>query len=259
MRPKSRFLSIISSTLILCSLWSTNSAGEPFTTQDLMKAIQARNPEEVDKILKANSELADAEVAPGVSIMLVAVFTQGDKGFIRPEDNQLVQIFLKHKKKLDLFESSVTGNLNSVKELFGTNTHWIDTVAASSWTLLHFAAFSGSLDLVKYYIEKGADINKRAWKASKITPMQAGLLVGRVEISKLFLDEGADPLVRATKGFSAMHESAIVGDTTLIRLFYERGSELNSKTDEGKTPLDLAKEKGHEDAARYLESLGAEN
>jgi len=56
--------------------------------------------------------------------------------------------------------------------------------------------------LVKYFIEKGINVNKTMRK-SGFTPLMAAASYGRVEITKLLLEQGADKDAQDLKGFSA--------------------------------------------------------
>jgi ankyrin repeat protein len=93
--------------------------------------------------------------------------------------------------------------------------------------------------------------------SSKITPLAAAMFTKRFEIAEILLDHGADPLVRVRGGFSAMHEAALLNDVRLVQLLYDHGAELDSRTDQGDTPLDIAISKNRADSTALLRELGA--
>src|SRR5207253_8297410 len=57
------------------------------------------------------------------------------------------------------------------------------------------------------------------------------------ETAKILLEHGADPLVRQSKGFTPMHEAALLGRADLIELLLAHGAEINSMADNGHTPM----------------------
>ena len=64
---------------------------------------------------------------------------------------------------------------------------------------LMLAAIKGQMDLVKQLLARDADINKPGW-----TALHYAASSGQVEIMKLLLDEGADPLMKNQQNMTAM-------------------------------------------------------
>ena len=60
---------------------------------------------------------------------------------------------------------------------------------ASGWTALHYAAVNGDIDLVKYLIKHGANINKASAEGS--TPLFLAKMGGYNEIVKILRNAGA--------------------------------------------------------------------
>lgn len=65
-------------------------------------------------------------------------------------------------------------------------------------TALHHASGAGCLEVVKFLIEEGADINTA--KYEKWTALHAASYKGNLEIIKLLLEKGANPNIRDTDG-----------------------------------------------------------
>lgn len=73
-----------------------------------------------------------------------------------------------------------------------------------------------------------------------------------VKIDEL-IKAGANPdVLDGDKGRSAMHYAAISGDTDIIDVLVKSDANINVVDKQGKTPLDLALEKGNYDAAKEL-------
>jgi ankyrin repeat protein len=51
-----------------------------------------------------------------------------------------------------------------------------------------------------------------------------------------------------------LHAAAIFGDLPLVELLLGRGARADLGNDQGKTPLDIAAEQGHDELAERLES-----
>lgn len=67
-------------------------------------------------------------------------------------------------------------------------------VTRSGWTALHYAAASGSNEIVQMLLDKKADINARA--PNNTTPIMMASYGGHIMTVKLLLDSGADPTLK---------------------------------------------------------------
>ncbi|NIN67511.1 MAG: ankyrin repeat domain-containing protein, partial [Anaerolineae bacterium] len=57
--------------------------------------------------------------------------------------------------------------------------------------------------------------------------------------------------------FTPLHKAAFGGNVELARLLLERGADVAAMTDDGRTPLDIAIERGHAELADVLRRHGA--
>lgn len=261
MHPSTIGRSIVTAMLHGC-LFSTcvvtTGIAQTPTTDELLQAIQERDVAEVASLLDEQPELASSRIQGIVPVLLAAVFAKAPGApFERPEANELVAVFLSKNPDLGIHEAAVLGRFDRLSELVAADASLVQEAAASGWTPLHFAAFSGNLDCVRLLLENGADVHRRATRSSKITPLVSAMFTRRFEVVEYLLEHGADALVRVHGGFSAMHEAALVNDPRLVQLLYDRGAELDSRTDEGETPLDTAGRGGGTEAAALLRILGA--
>jgi ankyrin repeat protein len=55
-------------------------------------------------------------------------------------------------------------------------------------------------------------------------------------------------------GFVPLHTAALNGDAEIVRLLLDHGADALRPTNDGKTPLDLAREAEHAECARLLEA-----
>jgi hypothetical protein len=70
------------------------------------------------------------------------------------------------------------------------------------WTALHYAAASGSNDIVQMLLDKGADINARS--PNNTTPIMMAAFGGHIYTVKLLLDSGADAMLKNDLGMTAI-------------------------------------------------------
>jgi uncharacterized protein len=63
--------------------------------------------------------------------------------------------------------------------------------------------------------------------------------------------------IEQAEGFTALHEAAQIGSEKVITLLLAAGADPNSRGQDGRTPLGMARKAGHEGAAKLLQARGA--
>src|SRR4030042_7047759 len=98
--------------------------------------------------------------------------------------------FLKHTKNEELLYAAKAGDFNKVKDLVanGANVNykvrWLDRDA----TPLEEALESGNFDIIKFLIDKGADIDK---ESDTLFILQNAVWKGNLKIVKYLLEKGS--------------------------------------------------------------------
>lgn len=106
---------------------------------------------------------------------------------------------------------------------------------------LHKAALGGSISIVRFTLEKGANIN--AWSLQGETPLHYTVirctcgLGGRFELTKLLLGNGADICALDGGRSTPLHVAVDSGSCNVVELLLERGSDINARDIAGMTPL----------------------
>jgi ankyrin repeat protein len=126
-------------------------------------------------------------------------------------------------------------------------------------TPLHVAA-SGSDEshriAVLLLLREGADPNKVSHDG--LSPLVLAASAGSVAVVRYLVQYGADVNVRVNNdGYTALHAAVSSGKTESIRILAEAGAELDVADDTGDTPLHEAARSGNIDAATILIQFGA--
>ena len=99
-------------------------------------------------------------------------------------------------------------------------------------TPLHIAAWHNHTDLVKYFIEKGADVN-----AKSIGGGTALHLTGSLEIVKLLIKSGANVHAKRDEGDTPLHRAS---NGEIANYLIELGLDVDERNVDGLTPLHRA-------------------
>jgi len=112
--------------------------------------------------------------------------------------------------------------------------------------------------VAKHLIKAGADVNVTF--GPNITPLLVGAATGKHQFTKTLLENGANPNIQTTSSFmgtpqgaTALYAAASEGHTDIVQLFLKHNADPSIQTKEGRTPLDVAKEKEHEEIVKLLE------
>ncbi|GBF51670.1 hypothetical protein LPTSP4_32080 [Leptospira ryugenii] len=118
----------------------------------------------------------------------------------------------------------------------------VDAVRSSDgYTLLHYAADVGSVELVLELLERGAIKNPVMHSGN--TPLSTAIRSGHKDIVRIFLEQGVDPnfkLGKADKEKTHFHYYITQTqklDRYIYDLFIKKGANVESKDSSGETPL----------------------
>ncbi|XP_076862702.1 palmitoyltransferase ZDHHC17 isoform X2 [Brachyhypopomus gauderio] len=119
-------------------------------------------------------------------------------------------------------------------------------------TLLHWAAINNRLDLVKYYISKGAVVDQLGGDLNS-TPLHWATRQGHLSMVVQLMKYGADPSLIDGEGCSCVHLAAQFGHTSIVAYLIAKGQDVDMMDQNGMTPLMWAAYRTHSvDPTRLL-------
>ena len=102
-------------------------------------------------------------------------------------------------------------------------------------------------------IQAGGEVNKKTPRYS-VTPLYLASLNGHVEVVEILIQAGGDVNIQTdASGFTPLHTASNNGDVEVITTLLAAGADKSIKTKSGKTPHDLARQKGNQDIVNALE------
>uniref|UniRef100_A0A674NAF5 Palmitoyltransferase n=1 Tax=Takifugu rubripes TaxID=31033 RepID=A0A674NAF5_TAKRU len=119
-------------------------------------------------------------------------------------------------------------------------------------TLLHWAAINNRVDLVKYYISKGAIVDQLGGDLNS-TPLHWATRQGHLSMVVQLMKYGADPSLIDGEGCSCVHLAAQFGHTSIVAYLIAKGQDVDMMDQNGMTPLMWAAYRTHSvDPTRLL-------
>ncbi|XP_030384649.1 E3 ubiquitin-protein ligase Ufd4 [Scaptodrosophila lebanonensis] len=208
------------------SLLSTLCRGSSSITHNILRS---QLPDAIERALKGDERcVLDCMRFSDLLLLLLFEGRQAlNRGGVTTNQGQLAQRPRRndsstertHRQLIDCIRSKDTDALQESIETGGIDVNCMDDVGQ---TLLNWASAFGTLEMVEYLCEKGADVNK----GQRSSSLHYAACFGRPGIAKILLKYGAYPDLR---------------------------------DEDGKTPLDKARERsddGHREVATILQSPG---
>jgi ankyrin repeat protein len=217
-------------------------------TDEFLDAIQRGNLSKINQLLATNPALANSKAKNGVSAILLALYY----GY-----QDIAQAIAAKKGGLDIFEASVLGKLEQLKNLIAQDRALVDTYSPDGFTPVALATYLGQKSVTEYLIEKGANVNAIANNATGFTALTGAVANNHVEIAKILVKRGSNVNHRYEGGVSPLMEACLNGNLELVNFLLENGADPTAKTKDEKTPLTFAKEKNHGEVVEALKRHGA--
>ena len=162
----------------------------------------------------------------------------------------------------DIFQAVKDGDLQKVKAMVAKDPGLVHARGKYLFTPLHVASDKGNLDMAKFLVDKGADIN--ALDVSGRPPIMGAAYRGKGRVVDYLLSKGARFEMKDTRGYTvyqwaalrgkkdvldlfmargarvSIHDAAACGHVELVRKMIAKGVELKAFNPDGQTPFHLA-------------------
>ena len=132
------------------------------------------------------------------------------------------------------------------------------------YILLRDACINDSVDILKFLIHLGIDVNKQIMFSGGAfipgglwLPLQYCILENRYKAIPLLLQSGADPNLRGSTSMSPLHWAARDGQEQIVVQLLEAGVDVDARNDSGMTALHLAAENNFPSIIKLLLMAGA--
>ncbi|MES2795728.1 MAG: ankyrin repeat domain-containing protein [Bacteroidota bacterium] len=211
--------------------------------EEIIELIKTGKNDLLAQKLNDNPSLADCKTEQGISLLQFAAYCR---------NNFAVDILKKNRQKLDIFEASSIGDLETISQLLDKNPDLLNSFSPDGFTALGLASFFGHLSLVKLLLDKGANPNIASNNQFKVAPIHSACAISHFDITELLIKHRADVNAKQMQGVTPLHSSAHNGQTKLSKLLIDNGADINAKMDNGQTPLFMANEKNFQETAELI-------
>ncbi len=150
---------------------------------------------------------------------------------------------------MTVFDAIENGDLRSLRKLMRSGIDLEQVDEDSGAAPLALAAECGHVDVVKVLLRAGVDPD---WGGAT-TPLEAAALEGHVDVADILIRAQADVNRPVADGFTPLITAASTGNLEMVRMLLKAGANPLVLDDEGKSALALAKKNKHQDVVKELE------
>lgn len=164
---------------------------------------------------KANYNDDEPGTLPSISPIMAALFE------VHPATKEILKVLLEYGD-----------NVNATDKIF--------------LTPLHFAVRNGGTELVKFLLEKKANVSAKALRSIDnlntkpyLTPLLAAAMFGKEDMEKILISYGADVNVKRLDGKTPLHFAASNGSVEIVELILRNGPNISAMAKYNDTKPDL--------------------
>jgi ankyrin repeat protein len=171
---------------------------------DFTKAAKFDDVSEVQSLLKAGVSPNTLD-QNGNPMLIVAIRDKSPKVTNLLLANQAIDVDVSNKSgENPLMIASIEGDLPLVETMVLKNKAQVNK---TGWAPLHYACSTGKLSVAEFLVANGAKVN--ALSPSETTPLMMAVSSGNELLIKFLLDKGADLSMRNHEGYSAIDVAAL--------------------------------------------------
>jgi len=208
--------------------------------EQLVQAIAGNDAFRVGALLSEEPGMVSARDTEGRTPILLALYFRQE---------ELAKLIRERTPNPDLFEAAALGETEVVAELLEGAALGAKSVAPDGFGVLGLAVYFGRIETAKLLLEAGANPNTSSANSFQVRPLHSAAAHRDPEISfeliRMLLLRDADPNAAQAGGWTPLHSVAAHGREEIARLLVENGASLTAKSEDGRTPLEMAQVKGH--------------
>ncbi|MEI6885750.1 MAG: ankyrin repeat domain-containing protein [Bacteroidota bacterium] len=194
-----------------------------------------KNPGVFRLFLAKDKNILSEKTSDGASLLLMAANAGDTEGFsyllrqgldVKAEDNEGANV---------VHYAMSGGSKTMLKYLAGRGLDY-KFMSSRGYSPIMAALMWKQISSIEFLLENGTNINERI-PTENFTMLQLACLSGSPEIARFLIDKGADVNLEENNGFTALFWAVTGNNPELTLALLMKGADVNHKTKDGQTPL----------------------
>lgn len=212
---------------------------------------------------KSSSDVEPPAKKPRTQAMLMAALNLTHSQLLHSNDIFLGDAMgsVSSKKKRDqaaappLFEAIANNDLKQFKNLARNMTsQQLNAVSYLGIPLVVMASIVDEPSFMKTLVRQGANIHRTVRKLDNMSTLHCAIVSNNNRVAQELLKHGLDANMCDKNGATPLHKACIVGNSVGTALLLANDASASVRTDDGNTPLSLARRFNHRACMRVFET-----
>ncbi|XP_038664303.1 putative palmitoyltransferase ZDHHC13 [Scyliorhinus canicula] len=155
-----------------------------------------------------------------------------------PDEHHSDLAFMEDYSNWDIIKATQYGIIERCKELIEAG-YDVRRPDKENVSLLHWAAINNRIELVKYYVSKGAIVDQLGGDLNS-TPLHWATRQGHLSMVVLLLKHGSDPTLVDREGFTCLHLAVQFQHMPIVAYLVAKDQDIDTPDMNGQTALMMA-------------------
>ena len=131
----------------------------------------------------------------------------------------------------------------------------IDDFHVDRQAVLSRAIRRGRVESIKRALDRGARVNRRSGRGGS-TPLSDASLRGKLDVVKFLVQRGANVKGTNRDGNTPLHVAAFMCREDVVKFLLEKGASVETKNQRGETPIDVVRSEWSEGLGNFYSGIG---
>src|SRR5712692_6458016 len=180
--------------------------------------------------------------------------------------SEIAKLFVARGYVPDIFDAATAGDADRLSQLWNEDPALFQSRSRDGRNPMHAAALAGQSSSVEFLAGRGVSSNANPVDPKTnapldLTPLRLAVAhpnaTAAEKMAQWMLGNGGNPNAPQADGTSSLHAASALGYTNVVRNLLRKGADAAAKDKTGRSALEVAVARGHDETAALLRNPGS--